>query len=184
MEDSRIIRLFWERSEQAVSSLSAKYGNLCKSIACRIVGNEQDAEECVNDSYLAVWNTIPPNKPDSLPAYLGKITRNIALKKYRTNTADKRNSRYDVALDEICECVPGGQDAYEVVAAAELTRYINRFLNTLHKNDRILFVERYWFCREIEEIAGSMHKSSNFVRVKLFRIREQLRNYLEKEGLF
>ena len=101
MEDKEIIRLFFERSEQAINSLSLKYGNLCKSISYNILSNKEDAEECVNDVYLAVWNTIPPQRPDSLSAYISKITRNISLKKYRRNTADKRNNRYDISLDEL-----------------------------------------------------------------------------------
>lgn len=101
MDDWLIIKMFFERSEQAINSLSLKYGNLCKSISYNILSNKEDAEECVNDVYLAVWNTIPPQRPDSLSAYISKITRNISLKKYRRNTADKRNNRYDISLDEL-----------------------------------------------------------------------------------
>ena len=105
MQDSKIIDLFFERSEQAITELSIKYEKLCKQISINILGNEEDALECINDSYLGVWNTIPPTKPDNLKYYLCRIVRNNALKKYHSNTAIKRNSYYDVALQELEECI-------------------------------------------------------------------------------
>lgn len=183
MEDQLIVKMLFERSEQALNSLSSKYGNLCKSISCRIVGNEQDAEECVNDAYLAVWNTIPPQIPSSLSAYLCKVTRNISLKKYRSNTAVKRNSYYDLSLEELSECLCKGNPMEEFVEAEELTEYINSFLSRISQIDRVIFMQRYWFSREVSEIAENMDKSQNYIRVHLHRTREKLRSYLKGEGL-
>lgn len=183
MEDRLIVKMFLERSEQAISCLSAKYGSLCKSISYHIVGNEQDAEECVNDTYLAVWNTIPPQTPASLSAYICKIARNISLKKYRSNTAIKRNSCYDISLEEIGECFGGGNHVEDFIEAEELTNYINQFLFEINQMDRLMFMQRYWFHLEVSEIAENMSKSPNYIRVHLHRTREKLRTYLEKEGL-
>ena len=183
MDDWLIIKMFFERSEQAINSLSLKYGNLCKSISYNILSNKEDAEECVNDVYLAVWNTIPPQRPDSLSAYISKITRNISLKKYRRNTADKRNNRYDISLDELCECIGDCNDAQRVVEAEELAQYINNFLGNINKNDRIIFMQRYWFNMDVSQISSGMNKSKNYINVHLFRTREKLRKYLTEEGL-
>lgn len=183
MEDQFIIKMFLERSEQAVSSLSSQYGKLCKSISYNILKNEQDAEECVNDMYLAVWNTIPPQNPDSLSAYICKITRNISLKKYRSNTADKRNSAYDISLDEISECFDKKSDVEGFVETEELTNYINEFLVELTKTDRIIFMQRYWFQRDVSEIAKSINKNKNYINVHLYRTREKLREYLKRREL-
>lgn len=183
MDDHQIIKLFLGRSQQAVDSLEKKYGRLCKAISYNILRNVQDAEECANDAYLAVWNTIPPKVPDSLPAYVAKITRNISLKKYRENTAAKRDKSYEVSLEEICECFKSQNNTCDVVEAKELAAHINEFLKGLGKEDRIMFVQRYWFAREIPEIAESMKRSRNYINVHLYRVREKLRAYLREEEL-
>ncbi len=183
MEDQCIVDMFLHRSEQAISSMASKYGSICKSIAYHIVGNEQDAEECVNDAYLAVWNTIPPQIPSSFPAYLCKITRNISLKKYRSNTAAKRNCSYDVSLDELCECLSSTESVEHLIQAEELARQINYFLHSLNRKDRVIFMQRYWFCKDISEIAEHMNTNKNYITVRLHRIREKLKKYLEQEEL-
>jgi len=182
LEEIQIIQLFNERSEKAITELSNKYGFLCKSIAENILKNKQDSEECVNDAFLGVWNTIPPQNPISLKAYVLKIVRNQAIKKYYFNTAFKRNSQYDVALDEMYECFSCFSNVERETDSLELTRLINSFLDSLSKNDRIMFVKRYWFAMSVTEIAEEFNVNNHYVSVKLSRIRESLKNYLEKEG--
>ena len=183
MEDQLIIKKLYERSEEAVRELSEKYGTLCKGIANRILSNEQDAEECLNDALLAVWNTVPPENPDPLSAYVCRITRNISLKKYHANTAKKRNTHYDLALDELAECLAGDSSVEDEILAKELEQGINDFLSELKKSDRIIFVKRYWFLASISEIADSVGRSRNYVTVHLHRSRKKLENYLKMKGL-
>ena len=183
MEDSKIIELFFERSEQAIIELSAKYGAACGRIADNILNNRQDSEECVNDAYLAVWNTIPPQRPEMLSGYVFRIVRNQALKKYHEKTAQKRNSIYDVALDEISDCIPGTYSVEDEFAAKEVAGMINGFLETLDAQSRIMFVRRYWHADSIEELASLFHKSRHYISVRLSRIRKALKQYLSKEGV-
>ena len=182
MEDECIVDLFYARSEQAVTELSAKYGAICSRIAKNILNNALDAEECVNDAYLAAWNTIPPSRPHPLLTYVCRIVRNLSIMKYHRNTAAKRNSVYDAALEELEACIPSGASVEDELSAKELTCLIDRFLETLKREDRILFVRRYWYSDPIGEIAARMNLSENNVSVRLWRIREKLRQYLKKEG--
>lgn len=183
MDDQLIIDGFWERSEKAINDLSDKYGYLCKAIANHILNNEQDSEECVNDALLAAWNTIPPNKPSPLSAYICKITKNIALNKYHANTAQKRNNYYDTVLDELEECIASSISVEDEILAKELKHSINGFLKELKETDRIIFIKRYWFLETITEIADNTGKSKNYITVHLHRSREKLKNYLKKKGL-
>ena len=183
MDDSKIIELFYERSEQAIIELSNKYGHICYKAADNILNNRLDSEECVNDAYLGVWNTIPPQKPDPLLSYVCRIVRNLALKKYHNNTAQKRNSIYDVALDEIADCIPASYSVEDEFAAREVAGLIDGFLETLDRQSRILFVRRYWHADSIEELAALFHKSKHYISVRLSRIRKDLKHYLEKEGV-
>ena len=178
MEDRLIIKLFFQRSETAIGELAQKYGNLCKTISINIVKNKEDAEECVNDTWLAVWNTIPPETPNPLQAYVCRITRNLSLKKYYSNTAQKRNKFYDVSLEEIAECLESGRNVEEEILVKELEEEINRFLGSLKKKERVLFVLRYWYCFTPDEIGVKMHMTANAVTVHLYRIREKLQKYL------
>lgn len=183
MEDSLIIELFDERSEQAIVELTDKYGRSVKRTAANILNSEQDVEECMNDTNLAVWNSIPPEKPDNLKAYYTTVTRNTALTKYRSKTAQKRNSIYDTALDELEDCLAAKDDPSADVEAKELSEAINAFLKKLSKEDRQMFVCRYWLADTIDEIAAKLNCKSSRVSVRLFRIREKLNIYLIKEGL-
>ncbi|MBQ8558920.1 MAG: sigma-70 family RNA polymerase sigma factor [Tyzzerella sp.] len=184
MDDHKIIELFFERSEQAIIELSAKYGSLCNKIAMNILNNRLDAEECVNDSYLASWNTIPPQKPDPLRTYICRIVRNLSIKKYHSNTALKRNSFYDVALDELENCIPSNATLEEACDAKELARAINQFLSTLEPENRIMFVRRYWYSDSITEIAAKFQISNHNATVRLSRIRKRLEKFLLKEGIY
>ena len=184
MDDSKIIALFFARSEQAITELSAKYGKLCLSIANNILGNGQDAEECVNDTYLGAWNTIPPQKPNPLQAYICKIARNIAITRYHSNTALKRNSHYDVALEELEHCLFSPDTAESQLYAKELTHLLDRYLATLDVRSRVMFVRRYWYSESVTDIAAAFRMRPNSVTVQLSRIRSKLRKFLIQEGYF
>ncbi|MDI9243417.1 RNA polymerase sigma factor [Fusibacillus kribbianus] len=184
MDDKKIIDLFFERSELAIAELSAKYGAVLNTIAGNILNNSRDAEECVNDAYLGVWNTIPPKRPDPLLTYVCRIVRNLSITKYHANTAIKRNSFYDVALDELEDCLASASTVESELTAKELTSALDRFLDTLDQENRVMFVRRYWYSDSIAEIAERFHISSNHVSVRLSRTRKRLKVYLEKEGYY
>ena len=184
MDDSKIIELFFERSEQAIIELSNKYGAICNKVADNILNNRLDSEECVNDAYLGVWNTIPPQRPNPLLSYVCRIVRNLALKKYHENTAQKRNSYYDVALDEIADCIPASFSVEDEIMAKEVAGVIDSYLESLDQQSRIMFIRRYWHADSIEELAALFHKSKHYISVRLSRIRKALRQRLKKEGIF
>lgn len=183
MEDQLIIQEFCDRQEQAIQDLSDKYGLLCQTIANRILGNRQDAEECVNDALLAAWNTIPPENPQPLSTYICRITRNISLNKYHANTAQKRNHYYDLLLDELEESLAGIETVEDAILTKELEHAINDFLSEQKQIDRIIFIKRYWFFEPTDTIADGLGKSKNYVAVHLHRSRKKLENYLLKRGL-
>ena len=184
MEDHEIIELFLERSEQAIAGLHSKYGKRCMQIAMNILNDSLDAEECVNDTYLAVWNTIPPQKPNPLLAYICRIVRNLSIKRYHANKAMKRNSHYDVALEELEECIRAKETVESEVAVNELVDAINHFLGALSIENRKIFVRRYWFADSIEDIAVMFNTNKSIISLRLFRIRIGLKKYLEKEGIW
>lgn len=184
MDDQTIIDLFFARSEQAITQLQGKYGNRCMQVAWNILNNRLDAEECVNDAYLATWNTIPPQKPDPLLTYVCHIVRNLSIKRYHANAARKRNSHYDVALDELDECIQTKETVENELAVKELADAINNFLGTLSKENRIMFIWRYWFADSIADIAAMFGTSSKIVSLRLLRVRKGLKKYLEKEGIW
>ncbi len=183
MTDTEIINLFFERSEQAIEELAKKHGSAVARVVRNILGNAQDTEECVNDTYLGTWNAIPPHKPNPLRTFVCRIARNLATKKYHANTADKRNSQYDLALDELEDYLSDSDSVENAYEAQELKEAINGFLATLSYSDRFLFMRRYWYSDPVQDIAKMAHSTNNSVTVRLFRIREKLRLYLEKEGL-
>lgn len=184
MEDSKIIELFFERSEQAIIELSKKYEKLCKRVAGNITGNELDAEECVNDAFIGVWNSIPPQNPDSLIGFVCRITRNLAIKKLRGNTAAKRSSSYDVSLEELAECLPNGSCVEDEYDAKEIAEEIERFLYGCKPKDRVMFVRRYFFSDSITDIANLFGVSEHYVSVRLHRTKAELRKHLLKEGVY
>ena len=182
MDDSKIIALFFARSEQAITELSAKYGKLCLHIADNILGNKNDAEECVNDAYLGAWNTIPPQKPNPLQTYICRIVRNIAITRYHSNTAAKRNSHYDVALEELEYCLFSSDTPEARFHAKELSHLLDRFLSSLDTRSRVMFVRRYWYSDSVAQIAEAFRMRPNSVSVQLSRIRNKLRKFLIQEG--
>lgn len=181
MEDAKIIQLLWNRAEGAIEALSAKFGHRLRITAINILGSIRDAEESVSDTYLAIWNAIPPQKPDPLAGFVYKTGRNLALKRLRDTTAQKRNSRYDLSLDELAGCIPGPA-LEETVEARELGQAIDAFLATLSQENRNLFLRRYWFGDSARDIARAFGLKENAVNVRLSRIRTQLKAYLIKEG--
>ncbi len=183
MDDSKIIELFFERSEQAIIELSKKYGSVCTKVAGNILKDRRDTEECVNDAYLGVWNTIPPQKPNPLLSYVCRIVRNLAINRYHANTARKRNSVYDIALDELENCFPAPSSVEEEFHANEVARSIDRFLETLDRENRVLFVRRYWYSDSITDLARRFHTGNHNISVRLSRIREKLRKHLIWEGV-
>ncbi len=183
MEDNEIIDLFFARSERAIIELANKYDAICKSLSYNILNNMQDVEECINDTHLGVWNTIPPSRPDPLVTYVCKITRNLSLKRFRYNTAKKRNSFYDVSLSELEECIPDNKIEKAEITEEELAHVIEQFLDSLDRDNRVLFMKRYWFSEAISEIASEFRMSENNVSVKLLRIRKKFKKYLAKKGV-
>ena len=182
LEDSKIISLFFERSEQAIRELDCKYGSAVKKTAANILDDRLDVEECVDDTYMKVWDNIPPQVPNPLVGFVCKIARNLAVNRYHANHAEKRNGRYDLILDEMEECIPSGTDIETEYEAKELSAAINRFLSSLSREDRFLFVRRYWYADSVTDLAAMTNDSANRISVRLFRLREKLRKTLVKEG--
>lgn len=181
MEDAAIVSLFFARSEQAVHELDAKYGGQLRQLAFRILDSRDDAEECLNDAYLAVWNAIPPTRPVSLPAYLCKIVRNLALKCLDRRSAAKRGGSYAVALQELEDCLPAPGGVEETVEARELARTLEHFLDTLSREDRAIFLLRYGCAAPYAHIARQVGRSEKAVSVRLVRMRKKLRDYLQQQ---
>ena len=182
MQDGAIVDLYWQRNELAIEETDKKYGKFLFRIADNILFDREDSNECVNDTYLKAWNTMPPQKPDPLRTYIFRIARNISTAKYHANTAKKRNSYYDVALDELEECLTAPATVEQEVAAKELSLQIDRFLDTLDKESRVMFVRRYWYSDSIPELAERFETSKNSVSVRLSRTRDKLKHFLLKEG--
>ena len=181
MDDQKILKLLWDRAESALDALAKRFGKRLMAMAMNILGIHQAAEEAVNDTYLAVWNTIPPNRPAPLDGYVYKTGRNISLDKLKYSTAQKRDGRYDASIDELANCIPSAA-LEELVDERELGRAINRFLGTLSVDSRALFLRRYWFGDSVQELARAFGMRPNAVSVRLGRLRTQLRSYLVKEG--
>lgn len=182
MEDSKIIELFFERSEQAIAELSYKYGGVCRKIAFNILNNLQDVEECVNDTYLGAWNSIPPQNPNPLVTYICKITRNIALKKYRYNTAKRRNGFYDISLSELEECIPSVPQDISSCTEEELTKTIEKFLDTLDRKSRVMFIKRYWYAESVKAIAGELGYGREFCIGKTVAYQREIKEAFRKGG--
>ena len=183
MEDEKIIELFFARSELAIKELDNKYGKVCHSISYNILSNDLDAEECVNDAYLGTWNAIPPHRPNPLLAFVCKIVRNVSIMRHRTNTAMKRNSSFDIAMSEIEDCIAAPETAETSLEAKALAQIIERFLDTLTTENRVIFMRRYWFSDSYADISSLTGLSEKNISVRLTRIRTNLRNYLVKEGV-
>lgn len=183
MDDKRILALFHQRSEQAIIETAKQYGMLLQRIAVNILADRRDAQECVNDTYLALWQRIPPERPEPLRPYICRVVRNLSLARRRDDRAQKRNSEYDLSLDELADCMaaPGLEETLE---ARELGRAIDAFLDTVSKENRIIFLRRHWFGDSIKDIASLLDFSESAVSVRLHRTRNQLKTYLIREGYY
>ena len=184
VEDKTIIDLYWQRSEAAIQETAIKYGSYCLKIAMNILANQEDSEECVNDAYLKMWNSLPPQRPHIFSAFLGKITRNLSLNKYKERRAQKRGGgEITLLLGELSGCIPDSSNVEAEFELKQITEVINTFLYSLDKEERIVFVRRYWYGDSIHTISQHFGISESKVKSKLFRTRKKLKIYLEKEGI-
>ena len=185
MDDCKIVQLFFARSEEAIIKTSEKYGGYCHTIAYNILHNHQDSEECVSDTYWKAWHSIPPQCPKNLSAFLGKITRNLALDHFRRYSAKKRGgTETAAALDELENCLRFGDDIDEHVNEMALINALNDFLESCSIENRKIFMRRYWYMSSIKEIATDYKLSESKVKMSLLRSRNQLKAFLDKEGVF
>ena len=183
MNDTEIIARFFARDEAAAAEAETAYGTYCRAVARNITGSEEDAEECVNDVLLAAWNSIPPARPASLRAYLGRLTRNLALNRLEHNRAEKRGGGgADLVLDELAEVLGGVPSPEDEVIRREIVGAVNAFLASLDERQRALFVRRYWYAESVGDLARRFGMGENAVSAALYRIRMKLKTYLEKEG--
>lgn len=183
MDDSEIVKLFTERSEAAIAAALEKYKGYCLKIALNILGSREEAEECVNDALLKAWDMIPPHEPQMLSTFLGKITRNIAINRYRQGLAEKRGSgETALAFDEMSELISGSSNVESEAERRELLDEINAFLKRLPERNRNIFICRYWYCDSVSEISREFAVSESNVSVILNRTRKKLREYLQKRG--
>jgi RNA polymerase sigma-70 factor (ECF subfamily) len=183
MDDAKIVQLYWDRDEQAIPATADKYGSYCTAIAKNMLGSREDAEECVNDTYLNAWNAMPPHRPNILSTFLGKITRNLCINRYKHNTAGKRgNGETAVVLEELLELVSDTDSVEQEIDRQELVKAIDTFLGTLPADKRSIFVRRYWYFDSISTIASRFGMTENHVSVNLNRTRQKLHNYLSERG--
>lgn len=183
MEDRLIVGLYWQRQEQAIVESQRKYGRFCHRIAENILTLREDAEECVSDTWVRAWNTMPPQKPESLRAFLGRIVRNLAISRYRASHAEKRYAGMDLLLSELGECVPTADSVEAAVDAAELSRLLSDWLRMLSESERTVFIRRYWNGETIRDLARRAGMSPSGVQRLLMRLRKQLHAHLEREGI-
>jgi len=186
MSDSQIIEMYVNRNENAIAESEKAYGSYCRKIAMNVLSNREDAHECVNDTWLRSWNAIPPQIPQSLSAFFGAIVRNLSLSRYRKATAQKRFGGLTTLLSEFEECVPASSSFSSVESATEarlVTAAINDWLALLPKEERVVFVRRYWFGEALKDLADEMSCSPNYLAQKMSKLRKQLKANLEKEGI-
>ncbi|MEE0954276.1 MAG: sigma-70 family RNA polymerase sigma factor [Eubacterium sp.] len=182
MTDEEIIRLFHDRDQESIEEAFRKYGAKCRHISKNILGNPLDAEECMNDLGMALWQSIPPDEPKSLEAYMISVARNLAHKRYRDNHAGKRNSAFETVLDELENLLPAVDTVESQAMADELLESLQHFLQSQSVTDRKIFMRRFWMTDSIKDIAGEMNLSVTAVSLRLHRTKKKLREYLKKEG--
>ena len=185
MDDERIVELYWQRNEAAIACTEEKYGPYCLNIAGRILGNPEDAEECVNDVWLKAWASIPPNRPKRFRLYLAKLTRNRAINRYQELRAAKRGfGEADLVLGELAECLEGESDVEDEFVAGELRDCIRRFADGLPEREALMFIRSYFYLDRLDEIADRFNITQNNASVSLSRIRDKLRKKLAQEGFY
>ncbi len=183
MDDNKIIELYWARDEAAIRETGLKYGRLCACIAGNVLSNKEDCEECVNDTYFALWNAIPDKRPNKFMAFIGRITRNLALKKYEYVSAAKRNMSAVMSLDELGDCVSGREGVESELENRRIESAVNDFLWQQDEQKRNVFIRRYWYFDSIEDICERTGFSRSKSKSMLFEMRRKLRVYLENEGI-
>lgn len=184
MKDIDIINLYFARSEKAIKETDIKYGAYCNSIAENILHSRNDSEECVNDTYLRVWNSVPPERPQNFRTYIGKITRNLAINRYRSFTAGKRGgSNVDVIFSELEGCIPSALTVEDALEEKILIKLLDEFLKKQSDTKKNIFLRRYWYCESISRISQDLSLSESKVTSVLYRMRIKLKEYLEKEGI-
>ena len=183
MDDKQIIELYFERNEQAIQETEHKYGAFCRKIARNILDIYEEAEECVNDTYYSVWKQIPPTIPESFRAFLGRITRNLSISRFRAMRAKKRYNGMEIMLSELEDCVPASENIESIIEAKELSIYINEWLESLSKEERVLFIQRYWFGEEVRDLAEVCGITAGQMAQKMFRLRKRLKVFLEQKGV-
>lgn len=183
MDDLKIIEMYWSRDEQAIRATKAKYGRLLQSIAYNILFNREDGEECVSDTYGKAWYTIPPQKPGSLAAYLGRIVRNISINRWHSSRAKKRGSGADVLLSELADCVPSAETVESEIQTKQLAEAISSWLCGLSKDDRVLFLRRYWFGDALSTLAVKCGMTPGKMAGRMYRLRQSLKKALEREDI-
>ena len=183
MEDQKIIALYHNRDESAIRETERKYGTFCRTIAANILSIREDAEECVNDTWHAAWTKMPPELPHSLKAFLGRITRNLSISRFRANHAQKRYNGMELMLSELEECVPSAVSVEQTVAQKELGEQISDWLETLPEDDRILFIRRYWYGEMVRELAKEWKCTENQIAQRMRWMRGRLKTYLEAKGV-
>ena len=184
MEDSKIIDLFWCRDEDAISHTEMKYGAYCHRIALNILSVKEDAEECVSDTWLSAWNSIPPQRPINLRVWLGKVVRNCALNLWDRNHAKKRYNGIKALFEELVDCIPSDDNAAQALEVKELSRHINDWLESLSASDRALFIRRYWGGEPLSALAKAWHTTPAQLAQKMYKLRCDLKSVLQKEGVY
>ncbi|MEY8357152.1 sigma-70 family RNA polymerase sigma factor [Lachnospiraceae bacterium 54-53] len=185
MTDEKIIELYWSRDESALEESSRQYGRYCFSIAHNILKNKEDSDECVNDTWLKAWNAIPPQRPNKLSLFIGRITRNLAFDRFKAQKAQKRcGGEFMLVLEELDECIPSKNGVESAILDEDLNNIINSFLHMLPKRECSIFLARYWYSKPLAEIAQQFSVRENSVKASLFRSRKKLKAYLEKEGVY
>lgn len=183
MDDDQIVELYWNRKEEAIKESDVKYGKLLQQISFHILFNQQDSEECVNDTYCKVWEAIPPQKPTSLRAYMGRIVRNLSINRWYENRAQKRGGDTNVLLSELSECIPASDTVETEIDEKELTQLMNTWLLELSQDDRVLFLRRYWYTDSVKDLAKECNTSQNIMAGRIYRLRQRLKAFLLKEGI-
>lgn len=184
MQDAQIVELYWKRAETAISASGEKYGAMLKRISFNILSSHEDSEECVDDAYMNAWNTIPPQRPQSLGAYLGRIVRNLSINRWHENHAQKRYCGAQELLSELSDCIPSTKTVEGELEAAELSQRIRAWLALLSVDDRVLFLRRYWYGDSLKVLAQECQSSENKLAGRLYRLRTKLKTTLEREGVY
>lgn len=184
MEDSQIINLYWSRDQAAIHETDIKYGRMLETISYNILSNHEDCKECINDTYYNVWNAIPPKRPNSLTAYLGRIVRNLSINRWHQQRAQKRYNGIEVMLSELSDCVPSKDNIETDIETKELAKSISNWISGLAIDDRVLFLRRYWFGDSLNNLAEESKTTPNKLAGRMYRLRQSLKKSLEREDVY